>query len=116
MKVFISSKMSGLKNYGYENFFKKEQELRAQGLDVLNPADIGLKYGFDKPYSFYTRHSLQMLLQADIILCFGDYKNSPGARLELAIAKVSGIPVFVESIPKNILDLLLGRVNKVGRA
>ena len=38
MKVFISSKMSGLKNYGYENFFKKEQELRAQGLDVLNPA------------------------------------------------------------------------------
>ena len=42
MKIFISSKMTGLKNFGYENFFKKEKELRALGFEVLNPADIGI--------------------------------------------------------------------------
>lgn len=102
MKIFISSKMTGLKNFGYDNFFKKEKELRALGFDVLNPADIGLKYGYDKPYQFYIRMALKMLLQADAVLCFGDYKNSVGSLIERIVADVSGIPVYKNKMPDQL--------------
>jgi len=100
MKVFISSKMTGLKNFGYENFFKKEKELRALGFEVLNPADIGLKFGYDKPYKFYIKMALRMLLQADAVICFGNYEDSRGSQIERAVAKIAGIPVYLDSIPK----------------
>ena len=117
MKVFISSKMTGLKNFGYENFLNKEKELRALGFDVLNPADIGLKYGFDKPYAFYIRRSLQMLLQADAVVCFGDYAHSSGSKFEYIVAKVSGIPIFIEKIPKAIIDIMqVGPLSQTGKS
>ena len=92
-KVYISSKMTGLPDFNYSAFDKKAEELKAMGFNVLNPADIGRKYGTDKSTAFYRRKNLEMLLQADILLVFGN-TDSKGVEFEILTASEIGIPVW----------------------
>lgn len=95
-KVFISSKMTGLPGYNYAAFKEMEETLKKEGnYVVLNPAQIGVKYGYNEPYDFYIRKSLKMLLEADEALFFGDYKNSKGSQIEWKVAEMVGIPIVI---------------------
>ena len=95
-KVYISSKMTGLPNYNYPAFYKKAMELRNMGFEVLNPAEIGDKYGTHLTTSFYRRKNLEMLLQADILFIFGDVENSKGVEFEKLIARDLSLPIWRE--------------------
>ena len=94
-KVYISSKMTGLPEFNFPAFDKKAEELEHCGFTVLNPADIGRKYGTDKSTAFYRRKNLEMLLQADILYVFGDVSGSRGVEFELIVAKGLGLPVWI---------------------
>lgn len=95
-KVYISSKMTGLKDFNYPAFYKKAMELRNMGFEVLNPAEIGDKYGKHLTTSFYRRKNLEMLLQADILFIFGDVSESKGVEFEKLIARELGLPIWCE--------------------
>lgn len=95
-KVYISSKMTGLKDFNYPAFYKKAVELRNMGFEVLNPAEIGDKYGKAMPVSFYRHKNLAMLLQADILFVFGDVSESKGVEFEKLIARELGLPIWRE--------------------
>lgn len=104
-KIFISSKMTGLPGYNYDAFKEMEKALTEQeDCIVLNPAKIGLKYGYNEPYDFYIRKSLQMLLEADEVLFFGDYQNSKGSQIEKKVAELVGIPIVIYKDFKKGLD------------
>ncbi|ACC98523.1 hypothetical protein Emin_0970 [Elusimicrobium minutum Pei191] len=76
-KIYISSAMSNKENFNQQAFFEKEAELRSRGYkNILNPAVIGQKHGFKKPYSFYMREAIKMLADADIMVVFGDWQKS----------------------------------------
>lgn len=99
-KVYISSKMTGLPEFNFPAFDKKAEELEQRyGFEVLNPADIGRKYGTDKPIEFYRRKNLEMLLQADILYVFGDVSDSKGVEFEITVAKELGLPIWRELWP-----------------
>lgn len=98
-KVYISSAMTGKPYFNHQAFFEKEAELRDYGYEVLNPAIIGQKHGFGKDYGFYLRKALIMLLDADIVLVFGDWKGSKGVAVERYVAGACGIPVFFSKEP-----------------
>lgn len=95
-KVYISSKMTGLPDFNFPAFYKKAMELRNMGFEVLNPAEIGDKYGKYLKTSFYRRKNLEMLLQADILFIFGDVENSKGVEFEKLIARELGLPIWRE--------------------
>lgn len=92
-KVYIASKMTGLPNYNYEAFTKKEKELQEEGYVVINPTR---NFGGDKylEYKDYIRANIHDLLQADAIYMFGDWLNSNGALLEHSIAKNLGLEIM----------------------
>lgn len=95
-KVYISSKMTGLPDFNFPAFDKKAEELRTMGFNVLNPADIGRKYGTNKSTAFYRRKNLEMLLQADILFVFGDMSGSKGVEFEVMVAKELNLPIWRE--------------------
>lgn len=96
-KVYISSKMTGLPDFNFPAFDKKAEELEQRyGFKVLNPAEIGRKYGTNKSTAFYRRKNLEMLLQADILFVFGDTSGSKGVYFEISVAKEFGLPIWKE--------------------
>lgn len=96
-KIYISSAMTGKPGLNQQAFFEKEAELRSRGYkNILNPAVIGQKYGFDKPYSFYMSHAIKMLADADIMVVFGDWQDSKGVAWERQTAALFDIPVKIE--------------------
>ena len=103
-KVYISSKMTGLPDFNFPAFDKKAEELRSMGFNVLNPAEIGRKYGTTKPIKFYRRKNLEMLLQADILFVFGDIAGSRGVEFEIIVAKGLGLPVWREGAKEVVKD------------
>ena len=66
------------------------------GFEVLNPAEIGRKYGTDKSTAFYRRKNLEMLLQADVLFVFGNIAGSKGVEFEVTVAKMLDIPIWRE--------------------
>lgn len=78
MKVYLSGKITGDFNYR-QKFNTMTEELLSYGYVVFNPAV--LPYGFE--YSDYMALDLLILSRCDAIFFLRDWKNSPGARLEI---------------------------------
>lgn len=92
--VYIAGPMSGLPEFNYPAFFAKAAELRAQGFEVRNPAEND-GTSTDKPWTFYMKLGLQLLLECDEIHLLPGWSNSRGASLERLVAanlemKISG--------------------------
>jgi len=79
--VYLAGKIDGDPNYK-EKFRKAAEQLESRGYIVLNPATLPEGMSKEK----YMPICLAMLNQADIVLLLSDYKESPGALLELKYA------------------------------
>jgi len=87
MTVYIAGPMSGLPDFNYPAFNAKAAELRDQGYEVRNPAESdGGSSG--KPWEFYMRHALLMLLECDEIHFLPGWSESRGASVENFVARV----------------------------
>ena len=82
MKVYIAGKITGDPNYR-EKFGKAARLLAKDGCIVLNPAT--LPEGLNQ--AEYMRICLAMLDCADTVYLLKDWKESEGARIELAYAR-----------------------------
>ena len=91
MKIYIAGKVRGLKNYRAV-FRKAEKKLQEQGNITLNPAELpeGMN-GED-----YMRICIPMLEVADAIYMLKNWRDSEGAKVELAYAKCQGKEIFFE--------------------
>ena len=94
--VYISGPMTGLPDYNRAAFDLRAKLIREAGYQVNNPADISRKHGLDKPYAFFFREAMRMLLQSDVLYVFGDITKSEGAQMEIKTAKMAEIPIVWE--------------------
>ncbi len=94
--IYLSGPMTGLPDYNRPAFDERARLMREAGYIVNNPADISRQYGLDKPYAFFFRESMRMLLRSDVVYVFGDITNSKGAIMELNVAKTAEMPVIWE--------------------
>lgn len=92
-EVYLSSKMRGLPDYGYPGFNEAAWKLRSKGYKVLNPAE---SFDGDQslPVATYMRADIGMVLACDMVAVFGNWLDSEGSRLEVAVAQAIGTPVF----------------------
>lgn len=81
--VYIAGKISGDPNYKLK-FMTAQKNLEKIGFIVLSPAWLPSK-GFE--YEAYIRMSEAMLIECDAVCMLPDWKDSPGAARELAVAK-----------------------------
>lgn len=105
--IYLAGPMTGYPQFNYPAFHSAAKRLRAQGYEVLNPAETD---GGDtsKPWAYYMRKDLVMLSKADGVAVLPGWRHSKGASLEVHIAQELGMPVVdaetLEPISESILE------------
>ena len=90
---YLSGPMTGLEDFNYPAFNAAAVILRQRGFSVLNPAETDAGSS-DRPRSFYLRIDIANLLRATKIVILPGWERSPGATLEVAIARELGLEVL----------------------
>ena len=90
-RVYLAGPMTGLPESNFPAFNQEAERLRAEGLQVLNPADHGIVDGAD--WADYLRHDIAGLASCERIHLLRGWTKSKGACLEMTIAKALGMTV-----------------------
>lgn len=98
MTTYLAGPMTGLPEFNYPAFREVAAVLRARGVEVMSPTEVSddeppADYSAEKPYGYYLRRSLRMLLDCDEVVLLPGWEQSRGARLEREIAEALGMPV-----------------------
>ena len=109
MKVYLAGPMTGIKAFNIPAFDSAAAELRSRGYEVISPAEIdgpvsrevlmASEHGShdDLPktesYGFYLGRDMQIIVdeKPDGIVTLPGWKNSTGAKLEVALCENLGI-------------------------
>lgn len=91
MKVYLSGPMTGYPEHNFPAFAAAREELRADGLTVLCPAEAGTVHGWD--WAQYLKRDLALLFQAEAVVVLPGWRDSKGAALEVYVARQFGYPI-----------------------
>ena len=98
MRLYISGPMTGIREFNYPAFMEAERQLSKVGYEgILNPARINEthnKEGIERNWTWYMRHALIMVCEADGIALLEGWENSRGAKIEVEVATALTLPVF----------------------
>lgn len=93
-KIYLSGKMSGIKNFNRDYFNKVAEKLRLTGREIYNPAEI-----IGPPewsWADYMRRALELMMHCDTIYVLQGYESSRGAKIEIALAKELEMTIIYE--------------------
>lgn len=88
--IYIAGPMTGYENFNYESFNAVEKQLRRGGYyKINNPAS---HYGGrqDLSWELYLTAALHTVMDSEAIIALPGWMDSPGARLEIAVATAMG--------------------------
>lgn len=91
MKIYIAGKVNGLENYK-EKFNAAEQELISKGHICMNPSILPESF----PYEAYMPICTAMIDQCEGVYALDNWKDSKGAKVELAYAQVTGKKIIYQ--------------------
>jgi hypothetical protein len=91
MRIFISGKITGTKNYR-RKFKRAERRLKRAGHQPVNPAVFPDGWAHEQ-YMYIT---MSMLETCEAIYMLNDGDNSLGAEAEKRLAKELRLPIFYE--------------------
>jgi len=98
VKVYIAGPMTGLPDFNYSAFHQAEQELITRGYEVVCPTSNSggtpPSPGEVKPWDWYLRKAINLLLTCEGIYLLPGWEKSRGARLEEHIAFELGMEVI----------------------
>lgn len=95
MKIYLAGPMSGIPDYNFPAFFRKAEELRAEGHTVFNPAEADLEEWGDlatvkkkATYKATLKKDLNWILdEAEAIYLLPGWEQSKGVKVEYALAE-----------------------------
>jgi nucleoside 2-deoxyribosyltransferase len=91
MKVYLSGPMTGLPDSNFPAFRRYAARLRAEGFEVISPAELHVGDGGPLTWEQYLRKDLRELLTCDAIALMPGWENSRGANLEAHVARALGM-------------------------
>lgn len=92
MPAYLSGPMTGHTDLNFPSFTEAAQRLRAAGLTIISPHEHQ-EDGSPKPWTFYLRKDLRLLLDCDTIIMLSGWRNSRGAVLERHVAAELGMRI-----------------------
>ena len=93
MKIYISGPITGLTyEQAWLNFKTAEEHLIEEGYDVVNPFNNGLDP--DDPWEAHMKADIKLLMGCDAIYILSNWKESEGARIEIALAIALGYHIM----------------------
>lgn len=104
IKIYIASKITGEEETYKEKFAAKEKELKEMGYVVMNPAVLPYP-GFE--HNEYMHICKAMIDVCDMILLFGDWKDSIGANQEFAYAFEKDKGIWIEDWTTEMVKRLM---------
>lgn len=106
-RIYISGPISSDKEHYQEHFKKAVEYLHSKGYDVINPAtedytEAVKESGIEDIWSFeawlwYIKRDMDIVANCDGIYMLDGWMQSDGAKIELAVAKRKGLPIYYES-------------------
>lgn len=103
MRIYIAGPMTGLPNLNFEAFHTAARVLRAEGHDVVNPAEINADPSAG--WLECMRKDICALSTCDAIYLLQGWENSRGARLEARIAEGLGFQVIFAELAHKGLEV-----------
>jgi hypothetical protein len=92
-RIYIAGPMTGVPEFNHPAFRAAAKLLRGRGYVVENPAEnFGGETGH--PYADYMRAAVLQVLSVDAMALLPGWKNSNGARMEVAIGRALGLGFF----------------------
>jgi hypothetical protein len=93
--TYIAGPMTGYENFNYPAFNYAATALRAQGVDVVNPAELHGPddSGGNHPWQWYLRAGIKAMLACDELVLLPGWGNSRGAQIERFLAEQLGMTV-----------------------
>jgi hypothetical protein len=90
---YLAGRMTGLPNYGYDEFHSAARILRESHYSIHNPAE---HFGGDQSLSRseYIRRAMLAVMVCDYVVVLPGWEESPGANLEVDLAIELGMPVY----------------------
>ena len=104
-KVYVAGPMRGYPDFNFPAFDAAAGKLRAEGWDVVSPAEHDRSLGFDETAGAVDADFLvkafawdvEQILAADAIYLLPGWENSEGATLEHAVAKSTGKEILYDA-------------------
>ena len=92
-KIYLSGPMTGYPDFNYPAFDDADRLLRNKGYIVFNPAN---QFNRDQSLDWteYMRADIAAILDCDEVVVLDGWEMSLGARLEVAVARSIGLPVW----------------------
>lgn len=107
VRVYISGPMRGKPFYNYAAFDDAAATLVENGHTPISPADssrrIAVEAGLDPtlessyakiPIETYIEDDIIAMRHAEVVVLLPGWRNSKGARVEMAYARCRGIPIY----------------------
>ncbi len=99
MKVYISGQITGLPfDEVKAKFSKAEEDLIAQGYEVVNPTKNGIP--FNAPWELHVAMDIVLLIGCHAIYLLPDWGRSKGATLEKNVAELTGKKIIYQEVPE----------------
>lgn len=99
--IYIAGPMTGYPNYNYEAFHAVEKQLRDMGHQWINNPATHFDGRQDLSWEVYIAKAIDVVLNSEAIVVLPGWMDSPGARLEIAVATAIGHAVYsaIEDTP-----------------
>lgn len=91
MRLYIAGPMTGREDFNYPAFYAAARDLTRAGFDVLNPA-FDEKVPGSRPWEWYMRRALSMVLDSDGVALLDGWEMSRGATFEHLTARTLDMP------------------------
>jgi len=93
MKLYLSGKMSGEPNNGFDLFNAEASRLRALGYEVVNPAELEVRD--TEGWLDWMARDILALKECQGIALLHNWLVSPGAQMEFIAAKREGLRILM---------------------
>ena len=97
--IYISGKMTGVKDFNYPEFNRVAKKLRDLGHEVFNPAEIKINPKITHPqaiWNAYMDRCIPAIEKCSSIYLLKGWENSKGAKLELKKAIELGLLIVLK--------------------
>ena len=106
MIIYLAGPMSGLPRHNFEAFDAAQKQLESEGHCVISPANLSRGLGLTdwdgetlvlndtQRYADGMRRDVQAIMLCHQIVVLDGWAESRGAKVEVALAQILGIPVI----------------------
>ena len=96
-KIYIAGKIGGLTEEEYtKNFEEAEKYIDSKLFQYISVSPLRLPHNHDRSWQSYMKEDIAALVKCDTVFALRNWRESPGATIEINLAISLGIDVIFQ--------------------